>query len=155
MADQSPAPTFMIEGARLIWRNFSGLETAFKPAGTRTFSVALEKDLADRMAADGWNVKCKIRDEEDAEEFCHIEVTVGYKVRPPLVVVLTESGRTTLNEDTIQTLDWAEIENADLIARGYLWDVNGKSGIKAYLQSLYVTIQEDPLAQKYAIRDNV
>lgn len=144
-------PTFMIEGARLIWRNFSGLETVVKPAGTKTFSVVLDKKIADQMATDGWNVKCKIPDEEDAEEFCHIEVTVGYKIRPPLIVVITESGRMTLNEETVGTLDWAEIRNADLIARGYMWNVNGKSGVKAYLQSLYVTIEEDALARKYAL----
>lgn len=147
MSDDTP--TFMVEDARLVWKNFSGLETQFRPAGTRTFNVVLDKVTADKMAADGWNVKCKPPQEEDDEEFCYIEVTVGYKVRPPLIVVITDTSRTTLNEDTVSMLDWADIRTVDLIARAYRWDVGGKSGIKAYLQSMYVTIEEDPLARKY------
>lgn len=153
MPDESnKAPTFMIEGARLIWRNFSGAATQFKAEGNRTFNVVLDKKTADQMAADGWNVKCKPPQEEDDEEFCYVEVTVGYKVRPPKIVVITESGRTMLNEDTVGTLDWAEIRNADLIARAYEWTVNGKSGLKAYLQSLFIEIEEDALERKYAIQ---
>jgi len=51
-------------------------------------------------------------------------------------------------------LDWADIKTADLIARGYDWNVGGKSGTKAYLQSLFVTIEEDALERKYSIHEN-
>jgi hypothetical protein len=47
-------------------------------------------------------------------------------------------------------LDWVDIINVDLIVRPYAWTVNQKSGVKAYLQSLYVTIEEDPLEIKYS-----
>lgn len=157
MADETP--TFMVEDARLIWRNFSGNPTLFNAeGGKRTFNVVLDKKTADAMAADGWNVKCKpagvpAEEGEDGteEEFCYIEVTVGYKVRPPKIVVITESGRTSLREDNVAMLDWADIKVADLIARAYEWEVNGKSGKKAYLQSLFITIDEDPLERKYGI----
>lgn len=151
MADETP--TFMIENARLIYRNFSGLETRFKPAGTRTFSVVLDKRTADKMTADGWNVKCKPADEEDGEEFCFIEVTIGFKVRPPRIVLITDTSRTNLTEDMVSILDWADVRTCDLIARAYHWDVGGKTGIKAYLQSMFITIEEDALERKYAIMD--
>jgi len=147
------AKTFMIEDARLVYRNFEGKETMFKPAGTRTFAVVLPKGVADEMAADGWNVKCKPAQEEDAEEFCHIEVTVGYKLRPPKIVLITDTSRTNLTEETVGTLDWAAIRNVDLIAREYYWEVGVKSGIKAYLQTMFVTIEEDELERKYAVND--
>lgn len=141
---------FQVENARLIYKNFSGEATRFKPEGTRTFSVVLDKATADAMANDGWNVKCKLPEEDDAETFCFIEVTVGYKFKPPKIIIITETGRTNLTEETVGTLDWADIKTVDLIARAYEWDVSGKTGIKAYLKTMFVTIDEDDLERKYA-----
>ncbi len=95
------AKTFMIEDARIVYRNFEGKETMFKPAGTRTFAAVLPKELANKMAADGWNVKCKPPRDEDEEEFCHIEVTIGYKVRPPKIVRLVSVIRTIFGGRTL------------------------------------------------------
>lgn len=146
----SEAKTFMVEGAQLLFRNFSGKESQYNRAGDRNFAVVLDPDSAQRMLADGWNVKfLDARDEGDAPQ-AYIQVSVGYKTKPPRVVMISSTGRTILDEGEVDLLDWVEIENADLIARAYTWEVNGKTGIKAYLQSLYITIREDALERKYS-----
>jgi hypothetical protein len=64
--------------------------------------------------------------------------------------MITSRGRTSLGEEEINLLDWAEIKTADVIFRPYNWEVSGKTGVKAYLVSLFVTIKEDELELKYA-----
>ena len=46
-------------------------------------------------------------------------------------------------------MDYAEIQNVDLIIRPYTWDVSGRRGIKAYLKKLYITVVQDDLEMKY------
>jgi hypothetical protein len=102
------------------------------------------------MEKDGWNVKYLRSREEDEEPQPRLEVEVRFDGRPPRVVMVTSRGKTPLDESTVSILDWAEVTNVDLIIRPYEWDVNGKTGVKAYLQSIFVTIHEDELEQKYA-----
>ena len=148
MADE--VQTFMVEDARLIFRNFSGKEGQYNRAGDRNFCVILDPDTAEKMAADGWNIRTLEAREEGDADTPYIQVAVNFKNRPPRVVMITSTARTNLDEDSVEVLDWADIRVADLIARAYTWEVNGKTGIKAYLQSLFVTIEEDELERKYA-----
>lgn len=147
------AKTFMIEGAQLIFRNFSGKEGPFNSEGDMNFCVVLAPDVGEQMLKDGWNVKYLNGRDEGDEDVPYIQVRVNFDQRPPRVVMLTSTSRTTLDKNSVATLDWADIQNADLICRGYEWTVQGKSGIKAYLKSLFVTIEEDELERKYAINE--
>jgi len=147
------AKTFMVEDARIIFRNFTGKEGQFNREGDRNFAVILPEDVAEQMLADGWNVRyLEPRDEGDGPT-PYISVSVNFNNRPPRVILLTSTSRTQLDEKSVEILDWSDIKTADLIARGYDWNVNGKSGTKAYLQSLFVTIEEDALERKYAIHE--
>jgi hypothetical protein len=147
--------TVLMEGVRIIFRNFAGKEGMYNREGDRNFSVLLDDTMADRMAEDGWNIKwLKPNPEEpDSPPQAYIQVSVSYKGRPPRVVLITSRGRTNLDENSVEMLDWADIKNVDLILRPYEWTVNDKSGIKAYLKSIYVTIDEDALEMKYADLD--
>jgi hypothetical protein len=146
--------TFMIEDARIIFRNFAGKEGQYNREGDRNFAVVLPPDIAKQMLEDGWNVRLLASREEGEEDTPYISVAVNFNNRPPRVVLLTSTTRTQLNEDSVELLDWADIKSADLIARGYDWSVNNKTGTKAYLQSLFVTIEEDALERKYSIHEN-
>ena len=142
--------TVTMEGVRIVFRNFAGKEGQYNREGDRNFAVLLDEPVAQAMAKDGWNVKwLKAREDGDAEQ-AYLGVSVNYKGRPPKIVMLTSRGRTNLSEDEVELLDWADISNVDIIIRPYEWVVNGKGGIKAYLQSAFITIEEDALELKYA-----
>jgi hypothetical protein len=148
------AKTFMVEDAPIIFRNFAGKEGQYNREGDRNFAVILPEDVAKQMLEDGWNVRYLEAREEGDSDTPYISVAVNFNNRPPRVVLLTSTTRTQLDENSVDVLDWADIKTADLIARGYDWSVNGKTGTKAYLQSLFVTIEEDALEQKYSINEN-
>lgn len=143
-----------LEDVRIIFRNFEGKEGQYNRAGDRNFAVVLTKEMAEAMMEDGWNVKFpKARPDIDPEEDTrdpYLQVTVGYKGRPPRIVTITSRGRTELSEENVEILDWVDIAKVDLVIRPYEWEVNGRSGVKAYLKSMYVTIDEDDLDRKYA-----
>lgn len=140
----------VIEDARIIFRNFSGKEGQYNREGDRSFSVVLPPDIAEKMAEDGWNVRQLNAREEGEEPTPYLQVSVSYKTRPPRVVMMTSKARTSLDEDSVEVLDWTNIAKADMILNPYAWTVNGKSGIKAYLKSLFVTVEEDELELKYS-----
>lgn len=147
--------TVLMEGVRIIFRNFSGKEGQYNREGDRNFAVLLDEVIANTMAEDNWNVKWlkpRGEDEEEAPQ-AYLPVSVNFKGRPPRIVLITSRGRSNLDEHSVDMLDWADIVNVDLIVRPYEWTVNQKSGIKAYLQSIYVTIDEDALELKYSELD--
>ena len=146
--------TVSIEHADILFRNFSGAQSAYNPAGSRNFCVIIpDEGLAQKMLEDGWNVKrLRPRNEGDPER-PYIQVNVSFSGRPPMIKMFSSSGQTVLDEESVSMLDFVDIENVDLIVSPYNWTVNGKSGVKGYLRSMYITIQEDEFAKKYANSD--
>lgn len=157
MPDPNQQNIVVMYGVRLVFRNFEGKEGPYNQEGSRNFGVILPEDEAAAMLADGWNVKRLNPSEEEKEQGVEqgppwLSVKVAYgKGRPPQIFLINDRGkRTHVTEETVGDLDWVDIQNVDLIVRPYHYDVRGSQGISAYLQSMYVTIEEDPLARKYS-----
>lgn len=146
----------ILEDVVIAFRNFAGKEDTYNREGDRNFAILLDEDRAAKMERDGWNVKrLKPRDEEIGQPY--IQVSVSYKTRPPKIGVVTSKGLRYYTEDMVELLDWVDIEQADVTLNPYEWAVNGKSGIKAYLQSLFLKIEEDYLQLKWEsfVEDNL
>jgi hypothetical protein len=156
-----PAPTeeylkpITFEDVRILFRNFSGKAGRFNAEGDRNFCIILDDVTAAGMKADGFNIReLKPRVEGDDPQPI-LEVKVKYRKRdgtrtmPPRVVLITSRGKTNLDEDMVSVVDYANIVYADLIINPRRYNVGGREGISAYLKSVYVTIEEDPLELKY------
>lgn len=148
MADN--AMTVMIEEAQIIFRNFEGKEGQYNRKGDRNFSAILDDKTAQTMLEDGWNVKyLEARDEGD-NPVPYIPVAVNFENRPPRITLIASDKRTNITEDMVDILDGVDIAKCDFVIRAYNWEVNGKTGVKAYLKTMFVTIEEDELEKKYA-----
>lgn len=139
-----------LEGAPLCFKNFSGKEDRFNPPGRRVFNVILTPDQAAFCEQTGWHVKWLQPKVPEAVPIPYLSVSVSYKYKPPKVIMVCGKKKVKLDESNIDQLDYAEVLNCDLILSPN--ETNGPLGhhIRAYLSTMYITIQDDPFAEKYA-----
>lgn len=143
-----------IEGALIIWKNFSGERDKFNP-GKRGFSVVIDDAvMADELKQEGWNVKERPLQEgaDPSEQEWTLPVKLNMN-RYTQVWLIVGNHKTLLNEDTVAQLDVVDIVNCDISIRPYEWEMSGRTGITAYVDSMYVTIRENKFAEKYADLD--
>ena len=88
------------------------------------------------------------RDEED-EPFMTLAVKVKFNDRGPTAYLKSGDNMIKLDEESIACLDDVDILGVDLDIRPYDWEVNGKTGRTAYLQSICVTQEVDRFAARY------
>lgn len=147
----APRDILQIDDARIIYRNFAGVGSKFNREGDRNFAVVIpNKETADKLLDEGWNVKVKPPRDEDDEPFMFLPVKIKFNDRGPSVYLRSGSRNIKLNEETIECLDNIDILSVDLDIRPYNWDVNGKTGRTAYLQAIHVTQEVDRFADRFA-----
>lgn len=144
-----------IENAKLLFRNFAGAATKFNAAGNRNFCVLIEDaDAAERLINSGWNVRILAPRNEEEEPRYYLPVAFSYANFPPKIYMISNGVKTLLEEDVVASLDYADIRSVDLIIRPYNWRLyegtpKETSGVKAYLKTMYVVIEDDPFYSKY------
>ena len=140
-------------GVRIVHRNFRGEQKEFNRAGARGFSIVLNQEEAEELIARGYNVRVRPARENPDENFSFLPVTVNYANLPPRIYRVTGEKMTLLKEATVGVLDTSDIINVDLTVNARHWDINGKQGIKAYVNEMYVEVEESVFAKKYADRE--
>lgn len=143
-------PTITFPDAEFIFRtNFRGEKSQYNKMGRKEFNVIVPgEDLANRLIDDGWNIKhTTVRDEGDEPTY-FLPVTVAFDNYPPDVYLIDSvtRKRVKLDDDTIGQLDYADIVKVNLEVSGYTWNVDGRSGIKAYASILHVFVKPNPFA---------
>lgn len=149
-------PPLNIQGAHIVKRNFAGHAEDFNREGNRYFTIRIDDPaLAESLLADGWKIREGKKRNEDDDPRWFMDVKVAFNdYFPTKICMYSGKTRRELNEDTCAILDRARILNADMTIRARYWEVQGKTGYKAYLKVLHATIEEeDPWAEQYAQYD--
>lgn len=132
------------------YRNFSGA-AKFGKAGKRTFTILLNEDIGKKVEERGWYIRWRDPRDDQEGRTALLDVEVRYDKYPPERVTLTTNGdESELDESNIGLLDDVDIGDCRIVLRPYNWEVNGKTGTKAYLHILNVTQKEYGTQKEYA-----
>ena len=146
----APKDILQIDNARIVYRNFSGTGSKFNREGDRNFAVVIEdQEIADELIARGWNVKIKPPRDEDDTPFMYLPVKIKFNERGPKVYLQSGDKMNELDEESVCCLDDVDILAVDMDIRPYDWEVNGKEGRTAYLQSIHIVQEVDRFAARY------
>ena len=150
----APKGILQIDDAKVIFKHFEGRGDKFNREGDRNFSLLIEDpDTADALVKEGWNVKIKPSRDEDEEPFMRLPVKIKFTDYGPNVYLRTGDRVNKLDEESIGCLDNIDIDSVDMDIRPYDWEVNGRTGRTAYLQSMEVVQRIDRFAARYSGND--
>ena len=147
----APRGILQIDDARIVFRNFRGEGGPYNREGDRNFALVIpNKDIADELIKDGWNVKIKEAREEGDQPFIFLTVKVKFNDIGPHIYLKTGKAVNKLDEETVSCIDDIDILSVNLDIRPYDWEINGKTGRTAYLQSMEIIQEIDRFAARYA-----
>ena len=147
----APRDILQIDNARIVYRNFSGESSKFNREGDRNFAIVIEdEETAEQLSNLGWNIKIKPPRDDDDQPFMFLPVKVKFNDRGPAVYLKSgEADPVKLDEESIGCLDEIDILDVEVDIRPYDWEVNGKAGRTAYLQSMLVIQEVDRFAARF------
>ena len=151
----APRGILQIDDAHIIYRNFSGTPSKYNREGDRNFAIVIpDESIADELIEWGWNVRIKPPREDGDAPFMYLPVKIKFTDRGPNAYLKSGDRMNKLDEESIGLLDNVDIIGVDLDIRPYDWEVNGKNGRTAYLQSIHVTQNVDRFAARYTSNDD-
>lgn len=147
----APRGILQIDDARFAFRpNFSGAADKYNREGDRNFTLLIPTlEQAEELRERGWNIKEKPPRDMDEEPLYYLTVKVKFSEYGPNVFLKTGNAVNRLDEKSVGRLDRIRIASMDMDIRPYDWEVNGKTGRTAYLQSIHVEQAIDRFAARY------
>lgn len=149
-----PRGVLQIDDAKFYWRNFAGAATQYQREGNRDFAIIIpNQEIADELAADGWNIKVKEGD-DGRDPLFYLQVKVDYnekdKIGPDIYLVSGKS-KHKLDMSEVKRIDRIRVAGADMDIRPHDWTMpNGKSGRTARLNAIWVTQDTNRFAERFA-----
>lgn len=167
MTEQLNLPsTTRFENVRLILRNFRGeAHPMYNRDGARSFHILLDNELAQELESQGYKIRWpkpnpEINPAEDTRQ-PSLEVTVSSRndyIYPSVKMFLVDNGQptriSTQDLSQVDMLDSLLLDGCDVVVNPYRWEMEGDTGVKAYLSVLYANLRDDtvdPFAEKYGV----
>lgn len=142
--------TIRINGAKLTHKNFEGRKTDYNTKGKRNFSIIIpSEELAEDLTRQGWKVKVNPPKEDGDKPFMYMPVNLFFNDFGPDVFLESGDNVHQLYEDAIHRLDKMNILDVDLHIRPNNWEINGKTGRTAYVNSMWVRQNVSIFASRY------
>lgn len=110
--------------------------------------------IADALKAVGWSLKERPSNFDEESLFITMGVKVKFNDRGPNVFLETGRKHVQLSEDTIGMIDDIDILSIDMDIRPYTWEVGGKTGRSAYLQTMHVIQEVDRITARFASEES-
>ena len=84
-----------------------------------------------------------------------LTVDANFGKYPPECFLVSGINKIPMGPDEVYKFDSARILNADVEISPSRWEVNGKYGIKAYLNRIFIEIEPNRLDEKYGYSDEI
>lgn len=147
-----------IRNARICFPNFAGRADRYNKAGDRNFSIRLTEDQAREIEEQEFYIRRKEFD-DGRDPAITLKVNVSYRgYSAPKIVVIDGNNHTEFgmeDQDHLYMIDnyfmSGEVEKVDVRFTQYRNKNRTDSyGYSAYLDTIFITLFEDPLQAEYA-----
>lgn len=139
--------------AKFAFTNFSG-KRFDDDKRTCTLKIT-DEDLAQELIEEGWAIK---EENYNDQHYWTLKVRVRFDIVPPKIKLIKEIGdekiMTKITEANAHRLDNLSPKKVDLTISQYNWKNMGKTGVTAYLDIMYFTIDVPELEADYEDYDD-
>lgn len=145
---------YVIDEAKLIFKNFSGTKSTFNTQGYRKFGAIIKPEVADELRDLGVTVKTlKPKSADDQPlDFVEINVKLDKEPAPKVIMRKADCPDRYLDEDDIGILDQADIDIAHIQMSIRTWSMpTGKSGKNLWLNNIICVLNENDFLSRYNV----